>query len=290
MSQPKPNEPDPSDEGPNDYLKWVIAALVVLAVLGTFFTSTAFAQTPSPTPTVAATPTPTAIGDPPGFTTPTATPTATPTVNPTPTPTLPPLCGPNCFNPTLHSIDAADSLWVVVNKLRPLNPVTYRPKLDRTINLAVPAADAYRKLRTAVAQSGNGTLCLNSGYRSYKTQTNTYANALRLYGKKTADALAALPGHSEHQTGLAADVSTTALSCRIGSFGSSKASAWVAKNAHTFGFIVRYPKNMQSITGYQYEPWHLRFVGVELATQMNRNKVLTLEQFWNLPPAPNYKN
>jgi D-alanyl-D-alanine carboxypeptidase len=47
---------------------------------------------------------------------------------------------------------------------------------------------------------------------------------------------------------------------------------------------------MQNITGYQYEPWHLRFVGVELATQMNRNKILTLEQFWNLPPAPNYKN
>jgi D-alanyl-D-alanine carboxypeptidase len=85
-------------------------------------------------------------------------------------------------------------------------------------------------------------------------------------------------------------VSTTALGCRIGSFGSSKASAWIAKNAHTYGFIVRYPKNLQSITGYQYEPWHLRFVGVELATQMNKNKVLTLEQFWQLPAAPNYKN
>jgi zinc D-Ala-D-Ala carboxypeptidase len=284
VSQHKPNEPDPSDKSGKSSLSWMIYALIALAVIGTFLTDSASAQTPSPTPT--------AIGDPPGFTnpTPTPTPTITLTPSPTPTPTLPPLCGAGCFNPTLHSIDAANSLWVVVNKLRPLNPVTYRPKLDRTINLAVPAADAYRKLRTAVAQSGNGTLCLNSGYRSYKTQTNTYANALRLYGKKTADALAALPGHSEHQTGLAADVSTTALSCRIGSFGSSKASAWVAKNAHTFGFIVRYPNKMQHITGYQYEPWHLRFVGVELATQMHRNKILTLEQFWNLPPAPNYKN
>jgi D-alanyl-D-alanine carboxypeptidase len=264
----------------------MIYALFALAVIGTFLTDSAGAQTPSPTPT--------AIGDPPGFTTPTLEPTPTPTITltplPTPTPTLPPLCGAGCFNPTLHSIDAANSQWVVVNKLRPLNPVTYRPKLDRTLNLAVPAADAYRKLKTAVARSGNGTLCLNSGYRSYKTQASTYANALRLYGKKTADALAALPGHSEHQTGLAADVSTTALGCRIGRFGSSKASAWVANNAHTFGFIVRYPKNQQAITGYQYEPWHLRFVGVELAKHMNRNKILTLEQFWNLPPAPNYKN
>jgi D-alanyl-D-alanine carboxypeptidase len=85
-------------------------------------------------------------------------------------------------------------------------------------------------------------------------------------------------------------VSTTALGCRIGSFGSSKASAWIAKNAHTYGFIVRYPRNMQAITGYQHEPWHLRFVGVELATQMNKTKVRTLEQFWQLPAAPNYKN
>lgn len=288
MSQPKPNEPDSSGKSGNNGLTWWIAALIALAVAGSFLTDSATAQTPAPTPAATSSPwpTPTAIGDPPGFTSPTQTPTPTPT----PTPTTPVVCGPGCFNPSLHSLDAAGSQWVVVNKLRPLVPITFRPKLDKTINLAVPAADAYRKLKTAVARSGNGTLCLNSGYRSFKTQSNTYANALRLYGKKTADALAALPGHSEHQTGLAADVSTTALGCRIGSFGSSKASAWVAKNAHTFGFIVRYPSKLQNITGYQHEPWHLRFVGVELATQMNRNKILTLEQFWNLPPAPNYKN
>ncbi len=282
MSQPNPNEPDPSDKDGNSKLTWMILALVALAVIGSLITDSAFAETPTPTPTTTSSPTPTAIGDPPGFTNPTAT--------PTPEPTTPIVCGVNCFNPSLHSIDAAASQWVVVNKLRALSPITYKPKLDKTINLAVPAADAYRKLKTAVAKSGNGTLCLNSGYRSYTTQTNTYANALRLYGKKTAEALAAHPGHSEHQTGLAADVSTTALGCRIGSFGSSKASAWVAKNAHTFGFIVRYPNKLQNITGYQYEPWHLRFVGVELATQMKNAKVLTLEQFWQLPAAPNYKN
>ena len=282
MSQPHPNQPDPSDKDGNSKLTWMILALVALAVIGSLITDSAFAETPTPTPTTTSSPTPTAIGDPPGFTNPTAT--------PTPEPTTPIVCGVNCFNPSLHSIDAAASQWVVVNKLRPLSPITYKPKLDKTINLAVPAADAYRKLKTAVAKSGNGTLCLNSGYRSYTTQTNTYANALRLYGKKTAEALAAHPGHSEHQTGLAADVSTTALGCRIGSFGSSKASTWVAKNAHTFGFIVRYPNKLQNITGYQYEPWHLRFVGVELATQMKNAKVLTLEQFWQLPAAPNYKN
>jgi D-alanyl-D-alanine carboxypeptidase len=285
VNQPRPNEPDPSDKKDNG-LTWWIWALVALAVIGTMFTDSASAQTPAPTPTSSATPT--AIGDPPGFTSPTATPT--PTLSPNPTPTTPIVCGVGCFNPTIYSIDTAESQWVVVNKIRPLAPITYKPKLDKSINLAVPAADAFRKLKAAVTKSGNGTLCLNSGYRSYTTQVNTYANAIRLYGKKTAEALAAHPGHSEHQTGLAADVSTTALGCRIGSFGSSKASAWVAKNAHTYGFIVRYPNKLQNITGYQYEPWHLRFVGVELASQMKNTKVLTLEQFWNLEPAPNYKN
>jgi D-alanyl-D-alanine carboxypeptidase len=287
VSQHKPKEPD-SSKNDNNGLSWWIWALVALAIIGTMFTESASAQTPTPTPT--ASPTPTAIGDPTGFTNPTMTPTPTATPTATPTPSPPVVCGVGCFNPTLHSIDAAASPWVVVNKIRPLSPITYKPKIDKSINLAVPAADAYRKLKSAVAKSGNGTLCLNSGYRSFTTQTNTYANALRLYGKKTAEALAAHPGHSEHQTGLAADVSTTALGCRIGNFGSSKASAWIALNAHTYGFIVRYPNKLQNITGYQYEPWHLRFVGVELATQMKTQKIQTLEQFWQLPAAPNYKN
>ena len=255
----------------------------VILVFSTLFAAnvgfgSASAETAAPTPSVTSLPTPTAIGDPPGFTT------------PTPTPSPPVVCGVGCFNPTLNSIDQASSPWVVVNKLRPLAPIAYKPTLDKTINLAVPAAAAFRKLKTALAESGNGTLCLNSGYRSYATQTYTYNNALARYGKKVAEALAAHPGHSEHQTGLAADVSTTALGCKITNFGSSKASAWIAKNAFQYGFIVRYPNDMQKITGYQYEPWHLRFVGVELATQMQVSKISTLEQFWQLPAAPNYKN
>lgn len=242
---------------------------LLLAVLLLGASASATAETPTPTPT--------AIGDPPGFTSPTPTATATPTPTPSPTSSLKP-------------IDLASSTLVVVNKLRPLNPINYVPKLDKSINLAVPAADAYRKLKAAVAKAKMGTLCLNSGYRSYKTQVNTYANALRLYGKKVAEALAAHPGHSEHQTGLAADVSTTALGCRIGNFGASKTSAWIATNAHKYGFIVRYPKNQQAVTGYQYEPWHLRFVGVDVATDMNARKILTLEKYFNLESAPNYKN
>ncbi|MEN9747471.1 MAG: hypothetical protein RLZZ603_163 [Actinomycetota bacterium] len=241
--------------------------------------ASALAETPTPTPSQ--TPISTA----------TASPSATATPTPTPTSSVPPIvCGVGCFNPTLYSIAKASSLWVVVNKTRPLSPLTYKPVIDKSINLAVPAADAYRKLKAALTKSGNGTLCLNSGYRSFNTQTYTYNNAVARYGKKVAEGLAAHPGYSEHQTGLAADVSTTALGCKITNFGSSKASAWIAKNAYAYGFIVRYPKGETATTGYQYEPWHLRFVGIELATQMKMENISVLEKFWSLPAAPNYKN
>ena len=276
MFQPKRQSPI---KGINLSQRGIISAfaLFLAFVLGT---DVALAATPSPTPSVSATPTPTptAIGDPSGFTT------------PTPTPSTPVVCGVGCFNPTLYSVDKADSIWVVVNKTRPLNPLTYKPKLDKMLNLAVPAADGFRKLKSALSKSGNGTLCLNSGYRSFNTQTYTYNNDVARYGKKVAETLAAHPGYSEHQTGLAADVSTTALGCRITNFGSSKASAWIAKNAYLYGFIVRYPNGATATTGYQYEPWHLRFVGVELATQMSAAKISVLEKFWALPAAPNYKN
>ena len=206
----------------------------------------------------------------------------TPTPTPTPTPISTPSASP------AESVDRADSIWVVVNKKRPLNPIKYAPVLDKTLNLAKPAADGYRKLKDAVGKAKMGTLCLNSGYRSYNTQLATYNRDVSRYGKKIAENLAAHPGYSEHQTGLAADISTTALGCRITNFGSSKTSTWIAKNSWQYGFIVRYPNGETATTGYQYEPWHLRFVGVELATLMHDAGITVLEKFWNLPAATTY--
>lgn len=131
---------------------------------------------------------------------------------------------------------------------------------------------------------------MNSGYRSYVTQAATYNTAVARYGKAVAEKLAAHPGFSEHQTGLAADVSTTALGCRISNFGDSKASNWIAANAYMYGFIVRYPSGQTSYTGYQYEPWHLRFVGVDVATAMHDAKISVLEKYFGLPAAPKYLN
>ena len=193
---------------------------------------------------------------------------------------------------SLYNTDTASSLQVVVNKKRPLNPVDYLPKGKVQIGyswVAKPAADAYQQLKAAVSAKKLGTLCINSGYRSFASQKIIHAAKVAQLGRTAGERLAARPGHSEHQTGLAIDVSTTQLGCRIGSFGASRASKWIAQNAWQYGFIVRYPSNAKTpITGYVWEPWHLRFVGVELATEMRSKKISTMEEFFGLPAAPRY--
>mgnify|MGYP000685705380 FL=1 len=192
---------------------------------------------------------------------------------------------------SLYDIDSAKSLQVVVNKKRPLNPITYAATRKVQIGyswVAKPAADAYAQLKAAVSAKKLGTLCVNSGFRSFNSQTLIHDAKVALLGKTAGEKLAARPGYSEHQTGLAMDVSTTQLGCRIGSFGASKASKWIAANAWQYGFVVRYPNGKTSITGYVWEPWHLRFVGVDLATEMQSKKIATLEEYFALPAAPKY--
>ena len=192
---------------------------------------------------------------------------------------------------SLYNTDMASSLQVVVNKKRPLNPVGYLPRGKVQIGyswVAKPAADAYVLLKAAVTKAKLGTLCINSGYRSFNSQTLIHDAKVALLGKTAGEKLAARPGYSEHQTGLAMDVSTTQLGCRIGSFGASRASKWIAANAWQYGFVVRYPNGKTAITGYVWEPWHLRYVGIELATDMRANKITTLEEYFGLPAAPKY--
>ena len=192
---------------------------------------------------------------------------------------------------SLYNTDMASSLQVVVNKQRPLNPSTYGPKGQVKIGyswVTKPAGEAYAKLKAAVSAKKLGTLCINSGYRSFNSQTLIHDAKVALLGKTAGEKLAARPGYSEHQTGLAMDVSTTQLGCRIGPFGASKASKWIAANAWQYGFIVRYPSGKTAITGYVWEPWHLRFVGIELATDMQSKKIATLEEYFGLPAAPKY--
>jgi D-alanyl-D-alanine carboxypeptidase len=206
------------------------------------------------------------------------------------------------FDPPKYSIDQADSLWVVVNKQRQISPLKYqpaslafpafaKPKVQNPFGLQMreEAAIATVELATAMAEAGKGTLILNSGFRTYKNQQGLYNRTRDTKGLAVAEKLSARPGHSEHQLGLAADFSARGQGCAIMvCFGSTEAGIWLAENAHEYGFVLRYPKGYKPITGFQYEPWHFRYVGIELATEMKTKGIKTLEEFWGLDAAPDY--
>ncbi|MGL4772328.1 MAG: M15 family metallopeptidase [Clostridium sp.] len=114
----------------------------------------------------------------------------------------------------------------------------------------------------------------NSGYRSYNLQNEIYKNRVKSVGKKLADDYVAKAGFSEHQTGLCIDVTNESRNFSKG----TREADWVQANAHKFGFIIRYPEGKKSITGVEYEPWHIRYVGEEIAKAIYNNKI-TLEEY-----------
>lgn len=121
-----------------------------------------------------------------------------------------------------------------------------------------------------------------SGYRSYSRQKEIYENSIKARGLSHTRKYIAAPGESEHQTGLALDVSIASLNFDlIEDFASSKEGKWLYHNAPLYGFIIRYPKNKESITGYSYEPWHIRYVTKPLALYLDKTH-LTLEEYHNL--------
>lgn len=129
------------------------------------------------------------------------------------------------------------------------------------------------------AKSEGLSLWIASGFRSYEAQERIYNNYVNREGQEIADTFSARAGFSEHQTGLAFDLNTIS-----DSFADTTEGVWVADNAHKYGFIIRYPKGKESITGYKYEPWHLRYVGVEFATELYDSD-LTLEEYFNIKSA-----
>jgi len=215
---------------------------------------------------------------------------STPTETPTPTPT-------GGFNRGAFSLDDPTSYWVVVDKLRPLNPVSYAPADLETVPVAhdnpaimrTAASAALVQMFAAGAAEGAGAMQVQSSYRSYSVQLRVYNSWVSSLGKAQADRQSARPGFSEHQTGLAVDISAVPLKCTLGAcFGTTPQGEWLAANAWRFGYLLRYPADKTSITGYDYEPWHFRFIGVPLATELHKEGVETLEEFFGLPAAPDY--
>lgn len=247
---------------------------------------TVTSQAPTPSPTPSGTPTPGPIS--------TVSPPATgqePEPEPEPAPGTDQQGPPSGFD-----AGPASSAQVLVNKRNPLQPADYVPQLvsvsiaqdgDETVRPETDAALAVLSdaMRAAI---GEGVHVFSS-YRSYSTQTGLYNNYVAQYGQAEADTTSARPGHSEHQTGLAVDVMGTGGQCRLNTcFGDTAAGRWIAESAWQHGFIVRYPRGLEGITGYEWEPWHLRFVGVEVATAMHEQGIATYEEFLGAGNAPNY--
>jgi D-alanyl-D-alanine carboxypeptidase len=131
-------------------------------------------------------------------------------------------------------------------------------------------------------------LMLASGYRSYVEQVSVYASEVKNNGQAGADKESARPGHSEHQTGLAADLEPASRTCEIDPcFADKPEGKWLAANAYKYGFIIRYQQTQESLTGYKYEPWHVRYIGNALANQIHQNGQ-TLEQFFGLAAYGDY--
>ena len=154
---------------------------------------------------------------------------------------------------------------LIANKSYSL-PSTYAPEMDAT------TIQQFNLLSKAAANEGLN-IYFSSGYRSYSQQDTIYNNYVSWHGQAKADTFSARAGHSEHQTGLAIDVNTI-----DDSFAGTPEAVWLENHAHEYGFIIRYPKGKESITGYKYEPWHIRYLGVEKATDVY-NSGLTLEEY-----------
>lgn len=154
---------------------------------------------------------------------------------------------------------------LVVNKSYPL-PSTYNPGLNGE------SMAAFEVMKKAAANDGIN-LFIVSGFRSYSHQATLYKNYVTRSGQAEADRYSARPGHSEHQTGLALDLNSASSS-----FAGTKEAIWLANNSYRFGFIVRYPEGKEAITGYIYEPWHMRYLGIENAAKVY-NSGLCLEEY-----------
>lgn len=184
-----------------------------------------------------------------------------------------------------------DSILVLVNKQRNL-PADYEPEDLVKPNVPFPfsgdeprmkmRAEAAIALEELFAEAKNLSLDLfaTSGYRSYDKQKSIFNSNVSKVGEEEANRYSARPGQSEHQTGLAMDVTSPKMGYGLSeSFGRTTEGIWLRENAHNFGYIIRYPQGKEHITGYSYEPWHIRYVGIEVASYVYEHG-LTLEEYF----------
>lgn len=193
--------------------------------------------------------------------------------------------------PNEENVYDQSNILAIVNRGETLDP-TYVPRDLVTIEvpyvsdipmvnqLRKEASDALTKLFDDASKNGY-TLYAVSGYRSYDYQAEFYDNYVLSHGEEVARMFSAPAGASEHQTGLAMDVSSEEVVYQlVDTFGNTDDGVWVNDNAHRFGFIIRYPYGKDHITGYMYEPWHLRYVGTDLSYELYESGLTYEEYLW----------
>lgn len=186
------------------------------------------------------------------------------------------------FFTEIVEIEDPDNLLTLVNKYRIL-PEDYEPtdlvslSNGSGFKLRKVAAEAYEKLIDYAEDNGIEVLPF-SGYRSYNTQKYIYNNHVKNNGREKADTYSARPGHSEHQLGLAVDIRSKDYELKRLTPEDAK---WINENCSEFGFIVRYTKENEFITGYIEETWHLRYVGVDVAKEV-MNLGITYDEYYDL--------
>lgn len=219
--------------------------------------------------------------------------TPTPTPIPVPTPTPEPTIDPAVFYDT-------DSLLVVANKVHKL-PEGYEPadltipnvRATQTWYLREEAANALEEMFEGAAADGI-TMVLGSAYRSAAYQGQLWNGYAGQYGSERADRISSRAGYSDHQTGLAVDI-FQGMGSGLGTdlnetFENTPEGQWLKDNAHRYGWIMRYPKGKEEITGYAYEPWHFRYIGVEYATEIyNVDPFYSFEEFFGVEGGKEYK-
>ena len=187
------------------------------------------------------------------------------------------------FYENIKEIKKTDDIIVLVNKNNAL-PSNYVPNDLRLINnryaydgkyLREEAAINFENLSTDASMLGYRIIAIST-FRDYEYQGKLFNEYTNSKGLEYALLCSAKPGHSEHQTGLAVDVEGSNMD--YDEFEKSIEFNWMKENAHKYGFIMRYPKGKEHITGFKYEPWHYRYIGVEHATNIY-NQNITLEEY-----------
>ena len=190
---------------------------------------------------------------------------------------------PAAVSKTTCDVTNPATLHVVVNKKHCFALLDWAPSDLASLGgflLRQEAADHMTQMMEAAA-TASAPFSLSSAYRSYANQQETYNNWVAVNGSAAAaDTVSARPGYSEHQTGLAADLKTG--SCALECFAGSPAPPWLNENAADYGFILRYPPGLTTITGYEPEAWHWRYIGVKSAKDMKAKGIQTLEQYFGV--------